>query len=313
MSSSQVRWAAFLIIISTIILSVLLAIVIPLERYWNEDSTDFGQKYPELATLISTRAVEAVANLPTTTPLPINVDVSLATATATLQPNCTRSAFFWVYHPELWPDRIDLGNALFTKAEALQIIHSTSVDASHLVFIQFVAAYLNVVYGADPLAIADEIMQTSEWLYAHPPGGVLREADAQEAMSMAKILEEYNSGFTGPIRCLDDISTYTGQMVGTPILALSVTPETIMLTNVVSPTPKATITPSPTLILIRATFRPPTATATPKPDKPSKPKPTSPPATEAPPPTHEPPPPTNPPPPPPPPTEPPPPPTEPPP
>jgi hypothetical protein len=312
MASTQFRWAILLIVVSTLILVIVLSVVVLPYRFKGEYDTDFGQKYPELANLISTKTLSSAELLSTPTPLPRNAKSDLAIATVTLQPNCTRSALYWVNHPELWPEKIDLGSALFTKMQALQIIHSTVVDVSSLVFIQFVSAYLNVIHGADPLAVADVIMQASDWVYNHPPGGLLQEAEAQKALSMAKELEDYNSGYLGPYRCLDDTSSYTDQVaISVPVLLM--TPSSIMQTSVVTPTPLATYTalPTRTPMSIMVTYAPPTASATPKPPKPSGSNPTSPPATqrpdptqEPPPPTHEPPPPTQePPPPPPPPTQ----------
>lgn len=295
MGLTQVRWAALLIVMATVILSVLLAIVIPLDRYNTEFNTDFSQKYPELATLISTRTVVAVAELPTLTPLPVNVNLDIATATATLQPNCTHIALYWVYHLELWPEAIDLGKVYFSKDEALQILQSNSVSASHLLFIQFVAAYLNIINGADPIPIADVIMPASDWLYEHPPGGVLQETDMQQTISMAEKLEDYNAGYTGPSRCLNDPSSYGDQVAGVQVPALSMTPSIVMLTSVVTPTPLTTLTVTPTWTPTQtrtptsrpATYNTPTLTATTRPPKPPKPQDTSPPDTQAPPPPQE--------------------------
>jgi hypothetical protein len=292
---TQVRWAALLIVLATVILSVLLAVVIPLDRYNTEFNVDFSQKYPELATLISTRTVAAVASQQTLTPLPANVKLALATATATLQPNCTHIVLYWVYHLELWPEAIDLGKAYFTKDEAFQILRSTAVSASHLLFIQFVAAYLNIINGADPISIADVIMPATDWLHAHPPGGVLQEADMQQAMSMAEKLADYNAGHVGPNRCLNDPSSYDDQVAGIQVPALSMTPSIAMLTSVVTPTllPTRTVTPTWTPTQTRTpTLRPtfyntPTLTATTRPPKPPKPQNTSPPDTQAPPPPRD--------------------------
>jgi hypothetical protein len=283
-----------LIVLATVILSVLLAVVIPLDRYNTGFNTEFSQKYPELATLISTRTVVAVANLATLTP-PANVSLDPATATATLQPNCTHIALYWVYHPELWPGQIDLGNVYVTKDEALQILESNAVSSYHLLFIQFVAAYFNIINGADPIPIAEVIMPASEWLYANPPGGILRDEDMQQAMSMAKKLEDYNAGYIGPSRCLNDPSSYENQVTSIQVPALSMTPSMVMLTGVVSPTPSPTRTVTPTWTptptrtptLRVATYTAPTLTATTRPPRPPRSQNTSVPDTEAPPPPQE--------------------------
>lgn len=298
MESTQLRLAALLIIVVAIILAILLAFVIPINRL--QDQLNFD---PKRGTAFNTITPAPTTPGPSPTLLKINLEEGSTMGTTTPRPNCTHTALYWVYHVESWPEQMVVGSQAYTKQEMLTVIQSSSVSVSNVLFIQFAAAYLNVFFGADPTGIEDVMIAASEWLFKHPSGLTLVDKDVQQALVMVGTLENFNQGGMGPGPCPDEASAYSNQAAFIIAPVLSVTPASISMTSAVTSTPVATLTPSPTRSSILPLPRLPTATptATPKPPKHSNPKPKS---TEPPPPVEtEPPPPvkTEPPPPPPPP------------
>jgi hypothetical protein len=294
MYNAQTRWIALLVILGSIILAAIFSIVVPKVYYGVNPNPDIVWQPPNIGTLSGT-------STPSPTNPPAQSDSFVATST--LSPNCTRTAIYWVYRLEDWPQEIFLGNFYYGKNEAINLIQSPSVNVSNVLFIQFIAAYLNLVYGSDPSAIGDVMNDASEWLYDHPVGGALLEPDAQKAALLAKSLEDYNTGGVGPGRCPDDPSAYEGQTARIPVPVLSITPSNvladILATNQVTPTLLGTATASPTITSTRPIFFLPTATRTDRPSRnlnPTRPPATQqpptrePPPTEPPPPTREPPP-----------------------
>ncbi len=285
METTNSRWLVLLVIGAVIVAAILFAILLPVIYYggvvWDPP---IDVAIPILNT--NTPALTFTQSLAVAT-----AQNGLITATATIDPNCTRTAIYWVYQLDKWPGQFILGDFSTGKDEVVTVIQTSTVDASILLLVEFVATYNNLVYGADPSRIEGIMSETSEWLSLHPPGAMLLESEAQQAMQLVMSLEEFNRGIVGPGQCADDPSAYTGLTSRIPVPALSITPSMLLLTNVVMSTPQDTSTVTPTLTATRRVFSLPTPTKTPKPGQDQNPNPTQPPPTREPPPT-EPPPPT---------------------
>ena len=206
--------------------------------------------------------------------------------------NCTYTIDFWRSHPERWvTENIIIGRLSLTKQEALKALLEPGDDPGIQILQEFIATALNIIHGAEPLSINEDMAAARQWLSDHPPGRLLNEEEKAQAESLAIPLRTFNTGGTGPGLCPDQPRT--------PTLSPTIVP----------PTSTATNTPPPTATFFFAP--PPAATNTPKPrhQQPPPPQPTQPPPptnTAPPPPTSTappPPPPTNTAPPPPPPTE----------
>ena len=291
MEVSNSRWVVMLVIAGAIVLTVLLAILVPVIYYGGNPNPGAGVENSQwvapsrTATQDQSVLIMAQTSSATTPIVP----------TATLDPNCTHSAIYWVYNLDSWPDQIIQGNLFYSSYEAQRLIQSTSVDVSGVLLIQYLAAYLSIAHGADPFEIEGVMVEAGKWLYEHPPGSVISDPDAQQAFLTAGILEDFNTGVIGPGRCPDDLIALAGQIARIPVPVLSITPEMVLSTYVPTATPKS---PTPTMTsaatLVRVTVVPPTATE--KPERDDDPDPTRRPTreprpTEPPEPTDEPPPP----------------------
>ena len=240
---------------------------------------------------------------PTETPLPPQ-----PTPTATLAPSatpapvdekCTRSAVYWAYHPESWPYQVVVGNFTYTRDQAVVLFSSQSRDIPWVLFIQFHAAILNYLSGTNPGAIEQVLLDASTWIGTHPFGGSVSEEDLLAAQPLAKALEDYNNGVTGPALCQDDPSLLGMTIEGAPIPTLAGASPTVMTapgeTQTLEPTataavfftntprppgpyPTATNTQHPTKRPPRrtSTSPPPTNTQPPPPEPTNTPKPPTP-------------------------------------
>jgi hypothetical protein len=221
------------------------------------------------------------ASTPTATATPTATQVSLNQPTATSDLNCTYSQYYWQNNPSQWlSENIVIGRLTYTKSDALAIFNSQETDVTVEVLKQFFSAALNILKGADPSDIENDIVAVSRWINENPLNSDLSESERATAESLRQSLQDYNSGVTGPGACPDEPSTPTPTITPTP-------------------TPTPTNTPRPALPGSRST---PTATKErnePPPKRPTdtpEPQPTElpppPPPTQAPPPTQPPPPPT---------------------
>lgn len=204
---------------------------------------------------------------PQLTQIPV---VNSQSSSAGEKQNCTYTALYWTYHPELWHAQVIIGDFNYTKEEATQVLSMNPQEASVILFIQLNAAFLNIVYGANPNDVDQIMVDASNWLLAHPMGSTPSQADLQTGLELANILEEYNTGAIGPGLCEDELLVQLPTQ--TPDLTLTSAYSTLM-----AEPPTATITPTstPTQVVATAWW---TSTPT-KEKKPDKPKPTNPPPT----------------------------------
>jgi hypothetical protein len=228
------------------------------------------------------------------------------TPSPTPQNNCTYSASYWISRSDSWPTQFVVGNYRYSKAEALKLLQTTSVDITTLLFLHFNTAYLNIINGADPTSIENAVLDASDWLENHPAEGAISVSEAQQATQLIIKLLNYNMGILGPGHCPDESSSQASQASGIMAPVLLITPESIILTSFVTPIPSDTATFTPTTVSTQPTYdllfptatrrpnrnvppptvQPPTAQPTAVP--PTKRPPTAPPPTAPPPPTSEP-------------------------
>jgi hypothetical protein len=113
-----------------------------------------------------------------------------------------RSPGYWMNHPEAWPvDSIQIGNDLFTKDEAIDIMFNpVEGDKTYTMFPALVAAKLNVRIGNCDcnFNIWMLIGEAQSWFRAYPLGsGVDADSDAWQYSHGEWIywrLDAYNNG-----------------------------------------------------------------------------------------------------------------------
>ena len=243
----------------------------------------------------------------TLTPTATSTDQA-STPTATSTGNCTYTMNYWRTNSSAWRmENILLGNLSYTKAEAIEIMNREDPNPTERLMIQFFAALLNSLNGADSAEIDPVMIKARDWLILRPHGINLSEAEIIEVGTYTDQLQEFNLGTIGPGPCGDEQITPTPTVTLTPSPTATSTPGPSISNFTPTATkdnngggsrPKPTSTTKP----IQPTNTPlPAPTNTPKPPPPTLVPPTDaptlPPPTEAPPPPTDAPPPTDPPPP----------------
>ena len=266
MTETRNRWVILIVLAFVVVgMTILIPVVIASDYY---QSSTVSSEWTPIAkvnpTATQTEQPEPLENL-----VPPEIAPS---ATPLVKKNCTHTSIYWVYHPELWPSQFLIGELNYTKETAIIYMQSPNYDTPVVLFIQLHTTFLNLLSGADPESIEQTMVDASLWLSEHPVDSVVSELDRQDGLTFVKILEDYNSGITGPGQCEEEsiiaLPTYTPDITLTSIF------ETAMA---VSPTPSPT--PTFTLTSTRAATAIPQWTSTPtkkppKPDPPDKPKPT---------------------------------------
>jgi hypothetical protein len=125
------------------------------------------------------------------------------TAHARGQGNCTLTQGFWKNHDKAWPvEELILGATTYTKAQALEILRTPPRgDATYVLIHQLIAAKLNVAAGADPTDIEAVLIDADAWLASHPLGSDPTGTDREAGIALARALDDFNNGVTGPGHC----------------------------------------------------------------------------------------------------------------
>jgi hypothetical protein len=188
---------------------------------------------------------------------------------------CTYTVGYWKTHIDDWPvEEITLGAITYPKIDALNILNlPPSGDATLILGWQLISAKLNYFNGADTSEIQSALEMSDAWLVEHPLGSNPPNPEREVGIAFAVILEEYNSGQSGPGLCSDDpsadssteLEVETEKVTPTPEapIAITETPSLLpLVTDTVTPTPEApiAITKTPSLLPLV------TDTATLKPD-----------------------------------------------
>ena len=139
--------------------------------------------------------------------------------------NCTYTSDYWRDHPQTWmADNVVIGQYSFTKEEALSILNVNLSNQALLLQKQFLAAVLNILRGADPATVEKTLEEASSWIDAHPPQIDLPETEQSKGASLARMLENFNTGVMGPGLCPDQPATPTPTLTPTPLPTATATP-----------------------------------------------------------------------------------------
>ena len=105
---------------------------------------------------------------------------------------------YWKNHPEAWPAAgITIGGTTYTWETAHEYMGKVSKNKVISLFVQLVAAKLNVAIGNDASCIAGRIAEADAWMALHPVEGpaVLASSAAWLQIAAAhKDLDDYNNG-----------------------------------------------------------------------------------------------------------------------
>lgn len=145
-------------------------------------------------------------SLPTPTPLQPLISLKKApspTPTAAPTSNCTYPSYFWKSLPESWPAQTVLGNHPYTREEMMALFAAEEDHASGRVIRQLYTVFLNVLNGADITTVESTILEADGWLALNPPGSGLSEFNRLRGLTLAALLENYNTGIFGPGLCPD--------------------------------------------------------------------------------------------------------------
>lgn len=120
---------------------------------------------------------------------------------------CTLTQGYWKNHPEAWPvASLALGARTYSASELLDILNQPPSGGNGLVSLahQLIAAKLNLARGADGTALGTAVADADALigsLVVPPVGSGFLASSATSALTT--ILDDYNSGVTGPGHCAD--------------------------------------------------------------------------------------------------------------
>ncbi len=136
--------------------------------------------------------------------------------------NCTRKANFWRTTPEAWPvDQLELAGMILSKGTGNKIVideladtddeidsepfdefdFSDDADRPSGVLRQLLAAWLNILSGADSSTISDVLEEAEAWLLVNRLGTHPKSDEKRRGNDLRKILRDYNKGKFGPGNC----------------------------------------------------------------------------------------------------------------
>lgn len=214
------------------------------------------------------------------TPSAAQTDVPEATASSTPQPsptpaasatpvkprpNCVRPLEYWRDHPETWPlDELKLGERTYSRQQGLKLLEKEERTADVVLAQQLAAAKLNLERVDDPRPVDDWVTRADEWLVRWASTKEHTRSEEEKGLEIASELEAFNRGESGPKLC-------KGVVTPTPSATASFTP-----TTTPSATPLATLTAVPSGTPAPSAAPPPTET--PRPAETATATPTAPPS-----------------------------------
>lgn len=224
------------------------------------------------------RATSALAAA-TRTPTPTKAALAAVQPSATVQPDCTYVSEYWKDNPQAWMvENILIGRFSYTKKEAIAVLAADPQNLRAYLLKQFFTAVLNTAAGVDAGAVSDILTKASAWFDANALKPELTPEEASQGEALARALDEYNSGATGPGACpgqtILPITSFSGTATPTPTATVllatpgqpgAATIPTEKLPRPVKRVPPATPAPAPA------------PTQAPPPEPTSRPHPTQPP------------------------------------
>jgi hypothetical protein len=117
--------------------------------------------------------------------------------------NCTYPVHYWQIKPDAWPAQVALSGQIYTK-ETIRDLYLVEDSDPHTQLIQHMyTAFLNILHGAEMVAIEDTLLNAQKWLEDNPPGSQLSEFNLRQNRGMVQVLVHYNNGDIGPGACED--------------------------------------------------------------------------------------------------------------
>ncbi len=167
---------------------------------------------------------------------------AIRTANPAQGTNCTYPATYWLVSTDNWPAEITIGNLYYTQDQAIEFVTARPTGIFNILFIQLHAAYLNLISGAGQSQIVAQMIEASDWLVEALSDSDITQYQQQRALSLAKAIQAYNDGETGPGRCPLETTSQSLFSNSISAAALSLTPEiTIEITLTSSPVVHTTV------------------------------------------------------------------------
>jgi hypothetical protein len=129
---------------------------------------------------------------------------------------CTKTLGYWKTHSVYGPAPYDntwaqIGSGVgedtpfFSSGQSYYEVMWTNPkkNAYYILAKQYVAATLNILNGADWLAIYGAMGDADFYLYNNGPDDPLTKEERQQIITIAQIIDNYNNGLIGPGACPD--------------------------------------------------------------------------------------------------------------
>lgn len=206
---------------SLILVAALMTVLIPVgNSLWFENLTIDGS--------ITTQVQTPTPDAPTPTPIIYG---------------CTYTLGYWKNHPDAWPvDSIGVGSISLSKSAAIDVLKlPTHGDATLILAQQLIPAKLNVLIGANPIAIGDTIQQADALLSQFPLGSSPQGGSRDSLIALSETLDAFNNGLLGPPHCGDNDEAVEDP-TETPV------PDALPLLTEPTPAPLGGVAPTATAI-----------------------------------------------------------------
>jgi hypothetical protein len=136
--------------------------------------------------------------------------------------NCTFPAEYWKDHPQDWRFAvITVGGKAYNKQEALVFFNTEPKNTIFFIYEQIFTIANNIFGGADPQVINQVLVEMNSWLDEHPIDSPLSDAEQNTGIDLAREIEKYNLGFTGPGLCPGAQAVATVEFAYIPVVDTS--------------------------------------------------------------------------------------------
>jgi hypothetical protein len=117
--------------------------------------------------------------------------------------NCTYPMHYWQAKPEKWPNEVVLSGQVYSRESIRDLYMVDDPDLQTRLIQQMYTSFLNILFGADMIAVESTLFNAAEWLEHNPPGSELSEFNVRQGRDMTQVLEHFNNGAIGPGACPD--------------------------------------------------------------------------------------------------------------
>jgi hypothetical protein len=181
--------------------------------------------------------------------------------------DCAHPVTYWIEHPELYPPQVFIGGVTYQETELKALLMDDSPDLSQQLRTQLAVVFLNNQYGADQRTIETTVFDAYGWLEQHPAGSQFTNAELTQGRQLYQALEAYNQGLAGVAACEGNqvsSKTFTTTQTSTRVA-------TVAFTQISTPTPGASPSPTNQLATPTITTFLPSNTPVPPTQPPSRP------------------------------------------